>query len=113
MIMKLEYESGDRITPQQFRERHKNEIYSSEAPPAALLKKYGLKVVYETLPVSTVQQLIRGQRNTELAQSDWIVSKSYEAAESVPEEWALYRQALRDITAQAGFPYTVEWPTKP
>ncbi|MGA0926878.1 MAG: phage tail assembly chaperone [Burkholderiaceae bacterium] len=27
--------------------------------------------------------------------------------------WASYRQALRDITGQAGFPYAVTWPTKP
>jgi uncharacterized protein (DUF1330 family) len=27
--------------------------------------------------------------------------------------WATYRQALRDITSQDGFPWTVEWPTQP
>jgi len=27
--------------------------------------------------------------------------------------WAAYRQQLRDITAQAGFPWTVQWPTQP
>jgi hypothetical protein len=26
---------------------------------------------------------------------------------------ATYRQALRDVTAQPGFPFAVEWPTKP
>ena len=28
-------------------------------------------------------------------------------------DWATYRQALRDIPAQEGFPYDVVWPTKP
>ena len=28
-------------------------------------------------------------------------------------EWAAYRQALRDIPNQAGFPYEIEWPHKP
>ena len=28
-------------------------------------------------------------------------------------EWAEYRQALRDITAQEGFPWNVDWPVKP
>lgn len=28
-------------------------------------------------------------------------------------EWAQYRQALRDIPNQSGFPYEIEWPTKP
>ena len=27
--------------------------------------------------------------------------------------WATYRQALRDITAQAGFPWTITWPDAP
>ena len=27
--------------------------------------------------------------------------------------WAVYRQALRDIPEQPGFPWDVEWPTKP
>lgn len=29
------------------------------------------------------------------------------------QAWANYRQALLDIPQQAGFPYNVEWPTKP
>jgi len=28
-------------------------------------------------------------------------------------EMATYRQALRDITAQEGFPHSVVWPAKP
>jgi len=28
-------------------------------------------------------------------------------------EWAEYRQALRDMTAQEGFPWDVDWPVKP
>lgn len=31
----------------------------------------------------------------------------------VSGDWAKYRQALRDITKQKGFPYDVEFPTKP
>jgi HD-GYP domain-containing protein (c-di-GMP phosphodiesterase class II) len=27
--------------------------------------------------------------------------------------WATYKQSLRDITAQEGFPYTMNWPVKP
>lgn len=37
----------------------------------------------------------------------------YERNENIPAEWEVYRQALRDITAQTGFPFTVEWPAKP
>lgn len=34
-------------------------------------------------------------------------------AEMVAGSWAQYRQALRDITAQDGFPYNVDFPQKP
>ena len=29
------------------------------------------------------------------------------------DEWRTYRQALRDVPTQEGFPNTVTWPTKP
>nr|DAT00194.1 MAG TPA: tail assembly chaperone protein [Caudoviricetes sp.] len=28
-------------------------------------------------------------------------------------QWAIYRQRLRDIPQQEGFPFNVVWPTKP
>lgn len=57
--------------------------------------------------------IVRSRRDGLLQETDWIVIKSYERGQNIPAEWELYRQALRDITAQAGFPYEVTWPTKP
>lgn len=53
---------------------------------------------------------VRDQRNALLTESDWtqVADAPVDAA-----AWATYRQALRDITAQEGFPYNVTWPTKP
>ena len=67
----------------------------------------------EALPLDQAERNIRSRRDGLLQQTDWIVIKSYERGQNIPAEWELYRQALRDITAQAGFPYSVEWPTKP
>jgi peptide subunit release factor RF-3 len=53
---------------------------------------------------------VRTQRDAKLAESDWMVIKSAETGVALATEWATYRQALRDITEQAGFPNTVEWP---
>jgi hypothetical protein len=53
---------------------------------------------------------VRTQRDAELSESDWMVIKSAETGIALATEWATYRQALRDITEQAGFPNTVEWP---
>jgi hypothetical protein len=74
---------------------------------------WSLPYVVEELPLEQAERNIRSRRDNLLQETDWIVIKSYERGENIPAEWELYRQALRDITAQAGFPYSVEWPTKP
>jgi hypothetical protein len=53
---------------------------------------------------------IRRQRTQLLRDCDWT-----QIADSTADKatWATYRQALRDITAQSGFPWTVTWPTQP
>jgi hypothetical protein len=53
---------------------------------------------------------IRAERDVKLTQSDWtqVVDAPVDQA-----EWTIYRQALRDIPEQAGFPNEVEWPQKP
>ena len=54
---------------------------------------------------------VRYERNAKLAQSDWTqLSDSPSASQFA---WAEYRQKLRDVPAQAGFPWTVTWPVKP
>jgi hypothetical protein len=55
----------------------------------------------------------REARNRLLAETDWVVVFHTEKGTNIPLEWATYRQALRDITAQEGFPHSVVWPTKP
>ena len=56
---------------------------------------------------------IRTERDAKLAESDWMVIKATETGVALATEWATYRQALRDVTAQTGFPNEVTWPTKP
>jgi hypothetical protein len=53
---------------------------------------------------------VRTDRNQKLKDSDWT-----QVADAPVDKaaWAVYRQALRDITAQAGFPWNVTWPTQP
>lgn len=52
----------------------------------------------------------RAKRNSLLAASDWT-----QVADAPVDQaaWATYRQALRDITAQDFFPYTINWPVAP
>lgn len=61
----------------------------------------------------TTEQLAseaRAQRNALLSASDWTQVADAPVDQAV---WAAYRQALRDITAQAGFPATIDWPVAP
>lgn len=74
---------------------------------------WSLPYVVEQLPQEQAERNIRSRRDGLLQQTDWIVIKSYERGENIPAQWELYRQALRDITAQSGFPYSVKWPIKP
>jgi hypothetical protein len=55
-------------------------------------------------------QTVREERNTKLSESDWT-----QVADSPVDKaaWATYRQELRDITAQSGFPWTITWPSAP
>ena len=69
--------------------------------------------VVEQLPQDKAEANIRSRRDRSLQETDWIVIKAYERGEGIPAEWEVYRQALRDITAQEGFPYNVTWPLKP
>ena len=69
-------------------------------------------------PAPTAEE-IRAQRDTLLAESDWVVTKAIEQnaqdglGVQIPVVWLDYRQALRDIPQQAGFPDNVTWPTQP
>lgn len=57
--------------------------------------------------------VVRKNRDTLLDASDWIVVKSLEAGVAIPSSWVTYRQALRDVPEQTGYPDAITWPTKP
>ena len=53
---------------------------------------------------------IRSDRDKRLSDTDWT-----QVADAPVDKaaWATYRQALRDVPSQAGFPYDINWPSKP
>lgn len=71
------------------------------------------KIVLEQITNVKPLEELRATRNAYLLQSDWIVTKSIEKGESIPQEWINYRQALRDITETYSNLNDVVWPTKP
>jgi len=56
---------------------------------------------------------VRRIRNQLLLESDWTQLLDVSMQENVRVEWANYRQQLRDVTQQVGFPETVQWPAVP
>ena len=55
----------------------------------------------------------RVKRDRLLTESDWVTIRATDTGDPVPTEWLDYRQALRDITEQTGFPEEIEWPQEP
>ena len=51
----------------------------------------------------------RRKRDNLLAETDWWANSDV----TMTDEQRAYRQALRDITLQEGFPTNIVWPTKP
>lgn len=64
----------------------------------------------QSLTLLQKEQEARVYRNRLLALSDWTQAPDAPVDKSA---WAAYRQALRDITSQEGFPHSVVWPVKP
>lgn len=55
-------------------------------------------------------QRVRDDRNQRLSDCDWTQLPD---APVDATTWAAYRQELRDVTTQVGFPWEVQWPIKP
>lgn len=64
--------------------------------------------------LSAESERARNKRDRALAESDWTDTASAPARLGEKyDDWQSYRQALRDVTDQPGFPLDVVWPTPP
>ena len=54
---------------------------------------------------------VRLQRDKLLQETDWTQSRDVTLEND--SDWVTYRQELRDITDQQGFPHNVTWPVRP
>lgn len=70
-------------------------------------------ITTRTETVIPQEVLIRAQRDLELTSCDWTQLPDTSLTVEQKEAWAVYRQALRDITDQVGFPDNVNWPVAP
>ena len=64
---------------------------------------------------SDTNQLVvqeKSRRNALLSQSDWTQLPDNNLSDEEKESWKVYRQQLRDITEQSGFPHNISWPSR-
>jgi len=72
------------------------------------------EVAYKASKDAEQAKSVRASRDEKLKDCDW--TQVADALLDAPVDkavWATYRQALRDVTTQTGFPWTIEWPTQP
>lgn len=68
------------------------------------------------VPVPTTEELaaqVRSQRDALIAATDYLMATDYPLTDEKRQELTVYRQALRDVPEQSGFPTEIAWPTKP
>jgi hypothetical protein len=75
----------------------------------ALHTKAEQEAAYQAGLDGAAAKSVRDERDSLLADTDWMALSDV----TMSAEMATYRQALRDITAQEGFPHSVVWPAKP
>lgn len=82
-----------------------------------LMKEFGItEEQYNPEDEMTDEQLasrVRSRRDSMLSRTDFYVQPDYPSDPEGLEAVKAYRQALRDITEQSGFPRDVQWPEMP
>jgi hypothetical protein len=74
---------------------------------------FARKVVTDDRTDAQKESDARSERDGWLKYCDWTVMPDSPLSDSDKAAWQTYRQALRDVPAQAGFPDNITWPTKP
>jgi hypothetical protein len=81
---------------------------ATETEPAQTAEEQ--EAAYKATKDADQAKSIRSSRNDKLKECDWT-----QVADAPVDKvlWATYRQELRDISSQVGFPWIITWPTQP
>jgi len=71
------------------------------------------EAAYKAMKDTEQAKSVRTSRDALLTECDWVAVKAFETGSTVPTQWATYRQSLRDVPDQVGFPWTITYPDKP
>lgn len=105
---------------------HINQVFEGEYPPEAALwcntrgdcsiqqVDGGYQIIQNPEPDdSMVAEAIRDKRDNLIGETDYYLMPDYPSNPQNLEELKVYRQALRDVPKQEGFPRDVRWPDVP
>ena len=103
------------VAPPPFNPSTHKPVQSST--PALVNGRWELGYTIAALDAAELQQIrdskateVRSERDARLAACDWTQVADAPVNKTA---WATYRQALRDVTSQSGFPFDVSWPAEP
>ena len=85
------------------------DMFSDTEEDGVTTTKAEHEAAYQTRLDTEAAANVRSQRDQKLKDTDWMGLSDV----TMSAEWAAYRQGLRDISLQDGFPHTITWPTEP
>lgn len=85
--------------------------WNSQTEEIAKAEAYNGEYTIEDIPMTA--EAARAQRDKLLEDTDWTQVLDAPIDTETREAYRVYRQALRDVPQQDGFPDTIIWPTRP
>lgn len=97
------------VTPEQ----HQQLLAGQAAGQEITTGEDGLPVLRDPAQAPITTDEARARRDALLAASDWTQIADSPLTGEARAAWAIYRQALRDVPEQPGFPAAITWPDAP
>ena len=85
------------------------DMFSDTTEDGVTTTKAEHEAAYQARLDTEAAERVRSERDQKLKDTDWMGMSDV----TMSTEWATYRQALRDVPSQAGFPNTITWPDEP
>lgn len=89
-----------------------NNAYIDEIEPQNGVRRFQIVAVPEPTDDELASQ-VRTERDSKIAKTDYLAMPDYPLSDGDRVQVFAYRQALRDVTMQDGFPREVVWPEVP
>jgi hypothetical protein len=79
--------------------------------PEEILELQNEAIANQSIVTNRKAEALRAERNIKLAATDW--TQAADVPQAIKDSYVSYRQALRDLPTQSGFPLTITWPDSP